>query len=61
MTINNNIRIIGMIIIIFYVLKNVKYIQGPCLHHCYKKYNILLLICIFLIGYYVCKYKLVII
>ena len=60
MTTNNNYFII--ILIIIYILYN--YLQnmefnGPCLQHCYKKYNIFLLIGIFLIGYYVCKKRLI--
>ena len=58
MSINNLIYII-IIIITITIFKNNELFQGPCLQHCYNKYSLILLIGIFLFGYYVCKNKLI--
>ena len=57
MTIYN---LIVIIIIISYFINYYQNYQGPCLSHCYKKYNIIILIGVFLLGYYLCYKKLII-
>jgi hypothetical protein len=44
----------------FILISNMNQINGPCLEHCYKKYNIFIIVFAFLFGYFMNGKKLMI-
>ena len=56
MFIFNNMLFNVILIIIIYKIINYNNYNGPCLDHCYKKYNNLYIIGILVLGYVIGKY-----